>query len=128
MSKNILPLVFLIIYVLLVNAYIISRDNIPFRYSLLIRDYSTLIGYVLILVNYRIGSTAFIGSEFIKMLIGAVIINAILVTLVDHGIIADTMKQKFLTFNGATLLVSVLILFSGIRHGVFKLQNQPNAD
>jgi len=126
--KGTLTILAVIAYVLSINLYMCYFGLIEIHYSKLWYNYTLgfAIGYYAF--NNYIGITNYWQQEFNRILIAALLINQFLVILVFHGILDLNFKRYFYIFNGSTFVVSMLILFSGVRHGIFKLQTYKDAN
>lgn len=82
-------------------------------------NYLTLGMIVFFLIDLKTGFESIWHKQFNLIAILCVIINYIIIILNHHGLLCDSIGV-FWIFNGSVFVTSLMILTSGIHHGIFK--------
>lgn len=121
-NRTIISIVALILYVGAINYYIAVFGTGQYPHHFV----KNLFAYPNFLISFFLAADIWYEcnegwhKQIMVITILCVAVNFFLCTLVNHDIIATDFKPRFFIFNGGVLLVTLCILVSGLKHGLFK--------
>ena len=113
----------LTIYAISFNTYIFLFGAYPSRYMKLWYNYTTLFLILFIFIDLKIGIVSGLHKQFNDICQFTIMFNFILIILYHHSY-GDSGISKLIAFNGSIFVVTVMVLFSGLRHGYFKNKHE----